>query len=322
MACAWVYSDVYLDHDTGYIHPERPDRLTAIREGIEGEGLAGRLELINPRLADEDQLEWVHSGRYVQRLFEHCLSSRPTIDSPECPICQGSYDVARRAVGGVFDGIDAVMAGSVERVFASVRPPGHHAEHDRAMGFCLLNNIALGAEYVMRQHNLERVAIVDFDVHHANGTQHTFDQRDDVLVISLHEDPRHLFPGTGYADEIGHGKGTGYTLNVPMLPGCGDEEYRRAFDEQVLPKLAEFRPQFLLVSAGFDAVREDPLAHINLSADSYIWMTQALCQSAAELCQGRLVSVLEGGYDLDALWRCVVAHVDTLITACSPQDAA
>jgi acetoin utilization deacetylase AcuC-like enzyme len=207
----------------------------------------------------------------------------------------------------------AVMDGQVRNAFCAVRPPGHHAEFDRSMGFCMFNNVAVAAEYLIAERGLKRVAIVDFDVHHGNGTQHIFEDRGDVYFISIHEDPRMLYPGTGFAGERGTGRGEGTTLNLPMPPHAGDAAYREAFDRRVIPELEHFAPQFVLVSAGFDALAGDPLAHIELSYAGIEWISRQLVNVAEHHCDGRLVSVLEGGYDLKLLSECVALHLRVLM---------
>jgi acetoin utilization deacetylase AcuC-like enzyme len=204
------------------------------------------------------------------------------------------------------------MDGRVNCAFAAVRPPGHHAEPDRPMGFCLFDNIAVAARYLQRTAGIERVAIVDFDVHHGNGTQAAFEQDGSVLFVSLHQHPRTCYPGTGFEWETGTGPGEGKILNVPLPPGTGDDNYLAAMDQLVVPKLDEFRPHFILVSAGFDAHAEDPLAHLELSEEGFGRITQRLVAAAQRQCSGRLVSVLEGGYNLRALGRSVVRHLDAM----------
>jgi acetoin utilization deacetylase AcuC-like enzyme len=312
-----VYDDHFLDHTTGIGHPERPDRLRAVMVGIEEAGLMDRLRRIAAKPATQEQIAWVHEARYIQRVFELCAEGQPYIDTVDCPICRDSFDAAALAVGGMFAACDAVVTSQVRNAFCAVRPPGHHAEHAGAMGFCLFNNIALAAEYLIRAYGMQRIAIVDFDVHHCNGTQHTFEERSDVLVISLHEHPGYLYPGTGYAHEKGKGKGEGYTLNLPMMPGSKDETYCQAFEQEILPALTKFKPQIILTSAGFDAVIDDPLAHIELSVEMFATMTTYLTRAADELCQGRLISVLEGGYNLASLARCAATHVQALVEATS-----
>ena len=263
--------------------------------------------------ADVAWVERLHDPGYIQRVQAACRAGSSWIDTPDSAICPSSYDVALLAVGGVLAAVDAVMENRVENAFCAVRPPGHHAEPGRSMGFCLFNHVAIGAEYALAHHGLDRVAIVDFDVHHGNGTQHLFESRRDVLFISLHQDPATLYPGSGFAREIGHGDGEGYTVNLPVAPGSGDDDYQRLFEDSVLPRLNRFEPGMLLVSAGFDAAREDPLAQVGLTPVAYAWMTHQLRSVARRHSGGRLVSVLEGGYDLASLADCVVTHLKALI---------
>jgi len=217
------------------------------------------------------------------------------------------------AVGGVFAAVENVMNGSVDNAFCALRPPGHHAEHNRALGFCFFNNIALGANYILENYGLDRVAIIDWDVHHGNGTQHLFDSDPRVFYLSVHEDPSSCYPGTGGRGEEGHGKGKGFTLNLPMLEGSGDTEYLAALEQEGLPRLREFDPQFVLISAGFDAHEDDPLAHQNLTREAYKKMGEMLLQLAQDHAGGRLVSVLEGGYSLTVLADCVEDHLRLLL---------
>lgn len=260
-------------------------------------------------------IERIHQKAYIDRLRDVCGRGDPFIDTADSAICPGSYDVAVLAAGGLLAAADAVMAGNVQNAFCAVRPPGHHAEAGRSMGFCLFNNVAIAAEYLIAHHGVNRVAIVDFDVHHGNGTQHIFERRSDVLFISLHEDPGSLYPGMGYEYEKGHGPGQGYTVNLPLVPGSGDEQYRDLFQTRVVPALHEFKPEVLLISAGFDAAAEDPLANLQVSEKGFLWMTQQLVEIAQHHCRGRLISTLEGGYDLDSLARNVSGHIKTLLDA-------
>lgn len=313
MAIGLLHDPRFTEHDTGPQHPERPARLGAIGDRLTSTGLLDRLRPVEAVPADMGWVRRVHEQGYVDRLADACRAGAPFIDGPDSAIGPESCRIARLAVGGVLAAVDAVMSGRARRAFCAVRPPGHHAEHDRSMGFCLYNNVAIAAEYLLAGHGLQRVAVVDFDVHHGNGTQHTFERRADVLFVSLHEDPRWLYPGTGFAEEVGAGAGRGFTVNIPMAPGSGDAAYRRAFTETVLPRLATFAPEALLVSAGFDAAAADPLAHIELSAEAFAWMTARLCEAADGMCQGRLLSTLEGGYDLGSLADGVEAHVRALL---------
>ncbi|MGE5609512.1 MAG: histone deacetylase family protein [Bacillota bacterium] len=313
MKVGWVYHEDFLRHDTGRTHVEQPERLEVIIESLKAEGLLGKMEALSFEAADAGVIASIHEPAYIDLVRVFCDEGVMFIGSMETRIGPWSYDVARLAVGGVIAACDAVMAGRVGRAFCAVRPPGHHAERDQAMGFCLFNNVAIGAEHLIRKHGLKRVAVVDFDVHHGNGTQHAFETRDDVLYISIHEHPNSLFPGTGLETERGVGKGEGFTLNVPLYAGSDDAVYRRAFTDKVLPRLEEYRPEFLLVSAGFDAVRQERIAHMCLDPESYGWMTADLVRVADQYCQGRLVSVLEGGYVLDVLGRSVAIHVAGLM---------
>ena len=309
MAIGLVYHKDFLLHQTGDAHPERPERLTAIIEAIKDAGLVKRMSSLPFRAARPEHLYGIHEEAYVELVRLACQQEMTFLGSPDTKICSWSYDVAMLAIGGVLAACDEAMAGRVRRSFCAVRPPGHHAERDQAMGFCLFNNVAIAADYLIRHHGLPRVAIVDFDVHHGNGTQHIFETRDDVLYISLHQHPRTLFPGTGFECERGAGPGEGFTLNIPLPPGAKEDDYRRAFDEKVTPALEQYRPEFLLISAGFDALRTDPLGRIDLTAQSFGWMTRELVAVAERQCGGRVVSVLEGGYDLGGVGRAAVEHV-------------
>ncbi len=313
MPTGLIHDERFLRHDTGPRHPERPDRLRAITAMLRATGLWDKLAHLPFHPASIVHVDWVHAEAYIERVRLMCERGEAWIDTPDSAICPESYEVALLAAGGVIAAVDAVMLGRCDNAFCAVRPPGHHAEHGRSMGFCLFNNVALAAERLLRDHKLERIAIVDFDVHHGNGTQHTFEERADVLFISIHEHPRYLYPGTGYEHERGRGPGEGFTLNVPLLPHGGDEEYRKAFEERILPALEAYRPQALLVSAGFDAAAADPLAHMEVSADGFEWMTRRLRETAQKHCAGRLISTLEGGYDLEALSEGVRRHIEVLM---------
>ena len=233
--------------------------------------------------------------------------------TPDTDLSQESFDIALLAAGGLVQAVDAVMSGTVDNAFCAVRPPGHHAERSVAMGFCLINNVAVAARHLIEDHRLERVLILDWDVHHGNGTQHSFEDDPKVLYISIHGHPGILYPGTGYEHERGHGAGEGFTLNIPIVPPGGDGVWRKAFDEKVLPKIDWYKPQFVLVSAGFDAHKLDPLGPLELETQSYGWMTDCLIDMAKLHCGGKLVSVLEGGYHLQALADSVCLHVERLM---------
>ena len=310
MPIGLIYDRRFLDHDTGDVHPECPARLNVIMESLREEGLLDRLVPLPFRQAKAEEIVLVHEPAYVDLIRMVCDEGFTGLGDGDTKLCEKSYDVAALAVGGVIAACDAVMAGTVRRAFCAVRPPGHHAEADRAMGFCVFNNVAVAAEHLIRNHGLERVAIVDFDVHHGNGTQHIFEERADVFYVSIHERPGSIrFPGTGEETEIGIGAGCGFTLNVPLSRGVGDAEYRDAFERQILPRLDEYRPEFLLLSAGFDALSADTISHLRLEPESYGWMAELLLEAAGRHCMGRTVSVLEGGYHLDYLGAAAAAHV-------------
>ncbi|MEM1446998.1 MAG: histone deacetylase [Planctomycetota bacterium] len=313
MATGFIYDERFLDHDTGPGHPERPDRLRAIVAGLRSAGLWDRLEHLAFEVATPSRIERLHSPAYVHRAIETCASGMGYIDTPDSAVCEASADLAMLAVGGVMRATDAVMQGEIDNAFCAVRPPGHHAEMGRSMGFCLFGNVALAAESLIADHGLDRVAIVDFDVHHGNGTQHLLEDRADVLFVSVHEDPMHQYPGTGFAHETGRGAGSGFTLNVPLAPGSGDAAYRAVFNKQIIPKLDAFAPQFVLVSAGFDAATADPLGGMRVTTPGFVEMTEQLLAVAHRHAAGRLVSVLEGGYDLDALAAGVCGHIGALL---------
>jgi len=314
MRVGWVYDRFFLRHDTGPTHPERPERLEALTHALATSGLLGRMVSLPFGPAVPEVIGRVHEPAYVELVRLACEGGMTFLGDNETHICPESYEVARLAVGGVLAACDAIAAGAADRAFCAVRPPGHHAGRDRAMGYCLFNPVAVAAEYLIRRHGLARVAIVDWDVHHGNGTQAIFEDRDDVLFISLHESPPQ-YPGTGYESETGRGRGVGFTLNIPMPPGSGDSEYRRAFAKRVVPRLDAFAPEFILISAGFDAAAEERIANINLEPASFAWMTQELLAAANRHAKGRVISVLEGGYDLPSLERCAAAHVRALLEA-------
>lgn len=309
----YVYDERYLQHDPGAWHPERPDRLKAIQKNLQEESLIELMVSIQPYAAPLEWVERLHDPDYIRRFRESCAKGRNILGVPDCGICRKSYDIALLAAGGVLAAADAIMSGEVDNAFCAVRPPGHHAERNRALGFCFFNNVALGALYLLEKFGLERVAIVDWDVHHGNGTQHLFETDPRVFYLSLHEDPQYCYPGTGFQREMGKGPGQGFTLNLPFAPHSGDEEYLEALKNKGLPRLREFAPQFLLISAGFDAHQHDPLAHMNLSRDAYRQMGRMLLDLAQETAEGRLIIVLEGGYNLEVLEECTEDLVRLLL---------
>lgn len=308
----FIYHEDYLKHKAGFMHPEHEGRLIAIIDHLKKSELWKNLLRITPSPADTKWILKVHTADHLKSVKEKCERGIAVLDREgDTHVCRESYAVALLAVGGVLAGIDAVMSGKVKNAFCAVRPPGHHAESSRTMGFCLFNNVAVGARYAQEKHGLKRVAIVDWDVHHGNGTQEIFYEDPSVLYISTHQYP--FYPGTGSAGERGAGKGEGFTLNIPLKAETDGEEYVKLFKEKVLPALQKFKPNFLLISAGFDAHRDDPLAGILLDESTYAEITRMVTIVAEKHCEGRIVSVLEGGYDLKALPRCVEAHLRELM---------
>jgi acetoin utilization deacetylase AcuC-like enzyme len=323
----------FADHRTGPHHPERPDRIRAVWRAVREAGMLDAPDpwpgfqielglkrqqavqlrsLGEPAPAPDDALLTVHTREHVDRVRRVCAAGGGVLDSGDTPVGPNSCEIALLAAGAVLRCCDAVATGEVRRAFAAVRPPGHHAEPDRPMGFCLFSNVAVGARHLQRRHGVGKVAVVDFDVHHGNGTQAAFEEDPTVLFVSLHQDPRTLYPGSGHAWETGTGAGAGFTLNIPFRPGSRDEDYYHAVEAQVLPELDKFRPEVLMISAGFDAHADDPLAQIELSEEGFEHITAMLAQSANAHCGGRVVSALEGGYNLRALGRSVVRHLVAL----------
>jgi len=287
-------------------HPERPARLQAILAALEAERFQ-YLERAEAPLATREQLCRVHPQGYVQSILQSVPAAGLFALDPDTTLSPGSGEAALRAAGAVCAAVDAVVAGEVANAFCAVRPPGHHAEPGTAMGFCLFNNVAVGALQARAVHGLRRVAVVDFDVHHGNGTQAMFEGDPEAFYASTHQMP--LYPGTGAASETGLGN----ICNAPLPPYAGSEEFRTAMESRILPALDRFRPDFLLISAGFDAHRADPLANLELEEEDFVWATDRLLAIADRHAGGRVVSTLEGGYDLDALAASAAAHVLALM---------
>ena len=307
----FLYGDVYLRHLTGVGHPERPERLTAIVDRLRRTGLLERLVPLAPAPAAREWLTTVHSPEYVARVTASYAEGVRYIDTGDVPISEDSAHVAVMAVGGVLVAVDAVAEGKVESAFCAVRPPGHHARRDKAMGFCIFNNVAIAARYAQKKHGLAKVLIVDWDVHHGNGTQEMFYADPAVLYFSVHRYP--FYPGTGGADEKGSGPGAGFTVNVPLPAGAGDAEFRRAFEDTLEPAARRFAPDLVLISAGFDAHTDDPLGGMKMTPQGYADLTRIVKRIARASARGRMVSVLEGGYNLDGLAASVEAHLRALM---------
>jgi acetoin utilization deacetylase AcuC-like enzyme len=292
-----VRDERYLLHDMGH-HPESPDRLRVIYETLGANEMDGLFVDIPPRAAIKDEIEAVHAPAYVDRVAETAGKAHVRLD-PDTSTCPASYEAAIWAVGGVLETIDAVVDGRMDNAMALVRPPGHHAERATAMGFCLFNNIAIGARHAQRRHGLSRILIVDWDLHHGNGTQNTFYDENEIVYFSTHQYP--FYPGTGAANEIGHGEGEGYTVNVPLSSGCGDSEYANIFTHILRPIALKYQPQLILVSAGFDPHYRDPLGSMRVTETGFARLMNILKEIAQPTCSGRVVLTLEGGYDLTAL---------------------
>ncbi|MBI3995789.1 MAG: histone deacetylase [Nitrospirae bacterium] len=309
-----IYHPDYLLHDTGEAHPESPIRLKAITHRLEETGLMKRLTAVRPGPTRPDIGDWiarVHRRDYLERLERLRPETGIIRIDADTAMSPESHRVALLAVEGTLAAADGIMSGRFTNAFCAVRPPGHHAESNRAMGFCLFNNVAVAARYLQKKYDLQRIMIIDWDVHHGNGTQHIFEEDPTVFYFSVHQFP--LYPGTGRADEHGRGAGEGYTLNCPLPAGRGDEEYISVFEKSVRPAVDAFRPDFILISAGFDAHRDDPLAHMRVTEEGFGAMTRMVRGWADIHCQGRVLSCLEGGYHLEALARSVERHLTDLL---------
>ena len=310
MTTGFLYDERFLDHDAGAHHPERRERLTSTMAHLQSRKWFEQLTRLSPRVADESWIERVHSHDLIIRARSACERELPFLDVMDVGVSRDSFDVALLAAGGAQELADKVVSGDVDNAFALCRPPGHHAEHNQALGFCLFNNVAVAARYLQKQHGIDKVLILDWDVHHGNGTQHTFEEDPSVLYVSTHQYP--YYPGTGAHSETGIGRGEGATLNCPMPAGAGDAQYRQAFVEKILPRIDAFSPEFIIVSAGFDAHVDDPLANICLSTEFFGWMSARLLEVADKHCSGRLISLLEGGYNVDKLPLCIDEHLQVM----------
>jgi len=311
MKVGLVYDPIYLEHDTGD-HVENSRRLKETISHLKETEVKEKLACLPPRPASLEELELIHAPEYISYVKSKAEKGGGWLDL-DTVISPRSYEVALYAAGGVLAAVEAVMEEEVDSAFALVRPPGHHAVHNRAMGFCIFNNVAIAAKFALSKFNLNRVLIVDFDVHHGNGTQDAFYVDPHVLYFSTHQYP--FYPGTGWIDETGAGEGEGTTVNFPMIAGWGDEEYLRAFNEVLVPVARRFQPQLILVSAGFDPHWADQLAMMQVSITGFAQMAMVLKKLAAELCRGHLVFTLEGGYNLRVVASAVRATFDVLLNS-------
>lgn len=305
-------SPTCLLHDNGPGHPERPERLKAIQETLKKSDLSKRLKFFEPAPVERETLTFIHPRDYIESIAEVCAragNGLAMLDS-DTAVSKDSFAAAQLAAGAAVAAVERVSRGELTNAFCAVRPPGHHAERATAMGFCLFNNVAIGAEWLVREKRAEKILIIDWDVHHGNGTQDIFYERGDIFYLSLHQWP--LYPGTGREDEIGENHGHGATRNVPLPPATTEQKYLDIFYHTTEDIFKKFKPDFLLLSAGFDAHRDDPLANLQLTAKGFGSMTKFSLELAESFCAGKAVSLLEGGYNLTALADSVVAHLEIL----------
>jgi len=312
---AFVYHPDYLLHvpPAALDHPESPARLAALVRHLEERGLLARTVAVTPARAENGAVTRVHDPSYLRALEEACRRGDSSLDAEDTYLCPDSYAIALLSAGGAVAGASAVARGAARRAFCAVRPPGHHAGPSEGRGFCLLNNVAIAARHLQASHGVERILIVDWDVHHGNGTQDIFFEDPSVFYFSIHEHPTFLYPGTGRRWETGRGAGAGTTLNAPLPPGAGDAEYRDVFEGILAPAAERFRPEIILVSAGFDAHARDPLGDMEVTDEGFAFMTRFVVELAERHCAGRVISVLEGGYEPAALCSAAERHLLELL---------
>ncbi|MGB5156906.1 histone deacetylase family protein [Desulfobacterium sp. N47] len=299
-----IKDPLYLEHTADDYHPESPHRLETIYSMLEEKDMAGKFVAIKPREATREELGYIHTAEYISRVASTKTRSKVMLD-PDTYTSPGSWEAAILAAGGVLELIDNLMEKKIDNGFAFLRPPGHHAEADRAMGFCLFNNIAIGAKYAIEKYNLDRILIIDWDIHHGNGTQRSFYNDPQVLYFSTHQYP--YYPGTGGVNELGEGKGKGFTINIPLSSGVGDDEYAGIFMEILKPVAFEFKPQLILVSAGFDIYIDDPLGGMEITPEGFARLAKIILELADTICEGKVLFILEGGYSLKGLHDSVKA---------------
>ncbi|TLD70593.1 histone deacetylase [Phragmitibacter flavus] len=305
-----LLDEVYLNHDTGAGHPERADRLRAVAKGLKGAGLVERTAKLTQTMAEEEAILRCHSREYLEIVKRDGAAGRSDLRTGDTEISEASLGVGARAGGGGVGAVEEVMAGQLRNAFCAVRPPGHHARPEQGMGFCLFNNVAIGARFAQAKMGAEKVFIVDWDGHHGNGTQDVFYEDGSVLFFSVHQAP--WYPYTGWAEEMGEGKGKGLTMNAPLPGGSGMKQIGAILRDQVLPVAAKFKPDLVMISAGFDSRVDDPLGRFTLTDEDFAELTRELMGFADSYCDGRVVSVLEGGYNVEGLTSAVVAHVGAL----------
>ena len=305
-----LWDERYTMHDMGPYHVESPERLMAIKEVVSGDGVGKELTRHDPRPATKEELALIHDEKYIQRIADAKGLENVMLDADTIS-CRHTWDTALLAAGGTIGLAEKVCKRDVKNAFAFVRPPGHHAERSHAMGFCIFNNIAIASEYLIRNKLAQKIAIIDFDVHHGNGTQNAFYRRDDVFFISIHRTP--FYPGSGMKDETGEGEGRGFTLNLPIHVSSGDDDYKNIFDTHIIPAVIKYKPDFIAVSAGFDAHVRDPLGGMRVTTAGFRWMAKHISALAGECSDGKLMYVLEGGYDLSALRDSSEVVLETLV---------
>ncbi|MEQ1883643.1 MAG: histone deacetylase [Bryobacteraceae bacterium] len=307
---ALLLDPIYRKHDPGPGHPEQPARYDAVTRAIEATGVTKSMTHVPVRIATDDEIAQVHVHKYIELAKREIASGASSLSTGDTNVGPDSLDVAVRAVGGVLNAVDAVVTGKAANAFCAVRPPGHHARPDQGMGFCVFNNIAIAARYAQKKHGLAKVLIADWDVHHGNGTQDTFYEDGSVFFMSTHQSP--WYPGTGAANETGDGKGTGATMNFPFRAGSGRKEIVGAFQENLRRAADQFKPELVMISAGFDSRLGDPLGQFTLSDEDFADLTKVMLEIAGTHARGRLISVLEGGYSLSGLSAAVTAHLKAL----------
>ena len=310
---ALLLDPVFAKHDPGPGHPEQIARYTAITKRLQAADLDRKTLPVKPRTAITEELALVHSAKYIELAHVEARRGTGQLSTGDTTLGEHTLECALDAVGGAMAAVDLVIEKKVRNAFCAVRPPGHHATPNAGMGFCLFNNIAVAARYAQKKHHIDKVAIIDWDVHHGNGTQDTFYEDDSVLFFSTHQHP--LYPGTGLHTETGEGEGSGFTINCPLPAGSGMKDVRTAFTKQLLPALQRFKPEMLFISAGFDSRKDDPLGDFLLDDVDFAELTTMVCGQADTLCEGRVVSLLEGGYNTGGLASAVESHLRALIAA-------
>ena len=307
MTTALFSSDKFKQHDTGPGFPESPARLDAILDYIHESKIIDDLKVVEPNIDSKENALLIHDSEYLDRVREACDFGAPIVDTADNPISKYSYDIALLAAGAMTQAVSSVMENEVDNAMVLPRPPGHHAEKNQAMGFCLFNNVAIAARYAQQNYEVEKVAIIDFDVHHGNGTQHIFEEDPTVLYVSTHQYP--FFPGTGTSDETGIGKGKGATINVPLNTDTNDDVILDVYRNSIADKVIKYNPDLLILSAGFDAHYKDPIGGLMMTTEGYYKLSKTFTKLADEVSDGKLISSLEGGYDLKALAESVGVHL-------------